>query len=738
MFTNYEIGICAIYFCIFCYSTIDTPLGSHTQARNPTTTMSSGGVFKLVANDGKTDRLLLATALLNQRIRDVICARRAMGKDPTPTLLDLEKTHVLHINAHFKPFAALGFEYNKVRPNTGSGQLDGQVQFSIPQFGDFFHDMVARTVLTSTYEAGRTGTVRANTTTSTSVTNQQYGIQSTLPADGQGWNNAGGLNTATNFRTYSLVDVFGNDISEGADSFRRNMVRYVEYPAERLFANVQFDVNGNPLDEYGWRAANMLRKFTISDEKLQGYKQLVGQEVPIEGFGAPRIARIEDTDYDKTVPEASSNHGLKGTVAGSSLNQGLTPEAYMEASEHQGANLAAGQWSYSGALGGTNPTDNLAVTTNPVLGDNEVDVGVEGAQWGHVQRPRLQAYDGPQTPKYWQPELEVWNRLWFWFCQDVHLSIPSVSIPFGQRFITVSFASGEQLVQDFPGVFVKCTQYEVIDNAVDDATVSAGAQIAYRPYWEQSNINYPTLKTVELYINNIFVNPEVHDLFIRRVGFSLIRVFRQQTTGVNTSSDDSLLLSQLKWPIELMLIGFQPVHNTNTKSVSYHRDWHRYGKTFDSVLEANQQAITGIKHEDPDGAIMVKPSNILTSSIGQIVPDTFVIERPIVTELSLTAHGVKIHDAFPQAFFSKYEPFHYGGACLRPPSDPGAMAISFGVDYGKYQPNGYLNVSRARELYIHWKTLFTSSSTPVTFFGLAIAINFLLVADGSAVLRYST
>ena len=79
--------------------------------------MSAGAVFKLIANDGKADRMIMATKLLNQRIKDVMCARRRAGKaDVTPTLVDLERTHILYVNAHFKPFAAIGYEYNKVRP----------------------------------------------------------------------------------------------------------------------------------------------------------------------------------------------------------------------------------------------------------------------------------------------------------------------------------------------------------------------------------------------------------------------------------------------------------------------------------------------------------------------------------------------------------------------------------------------------------------------------------------------
>jgi hypothetical protein len=47
--------------------------------------------------------------------------------------LDIERTHVLFTNAHFKPFVALGYEYNKVNAGSGTVQLGGEVQFSIPR-----------------------------------------------------------------------------------------------------------------------------------------------------------------------------------------------------------------------------------------------------------------------------------------------------------------------------------------------------------------------------------------------------------------------------------------------------------------------------------------------------------------------------------------------------------------------------------------------------------------------------
>jgi hypothetical protein len=104
--------------------------------------MATSGIFTLITNDGKQDRMLMATELLRDRLRDISKRRRdAALADVTPTLLDIERTHVLFMNAHFKPFCAIGFEYHKVKPDSGGANLGSEIRFSIPQFGDFFNDM---------------------------------------------------------------------------------------------------------------------------------------------------------------------------------------------------------------------------------------------------------------------------------------------------------------------------------------------------------------------------------------------------------------------------------------------------------------------------------------------------------------------------------------------------------------------------------------------------------------------
>ena len=97
--------------------------------------MATSGIFQLITNDGKQDRMLMATALLNKRLLTIERARSRDPniKDPTPTLVDIERTHILFMNAHFKPFCAIGYEYGRTPVQSGAARLGGtDLQFSIP------------------------------------------------------------------------------------------------------------------------------------------------------------------------------------------------------------------------------------------------------------------------------------------------------------------------------------------------------------------------------------------------------------------------------------------------------------------------------------------------------------------------------------------------------------------------------------------------------------------------------
>lgn len=754
--------------------------------------MSAGGVFRIIANDGKSDRMIMATKLLNTRIKDIMVARKMAGKaDFTPTLVDLERTHILYVNAHFKPFAAIGFEYNKVRPQSGAIQPGGSMIFSIPQFGDFFYDMVCHVTMPAVigsqisfpdqflvvgYEwiaptssapgyynpqighgqdnALNTHVPVLTVMTGGAIIKNQYAVTAgTQPTQINGYNALYG------WLSYDWVDPFGTAIPMTLQSGTNvptkaisNFVRYCEYPGQFLFSNVAFDVNGNPLDSYDKIATCMIEKFNIAPNKQVGYNTLMGQEVSSIGYGPLQSSFVYDQEY----LAASS------TIVGNQIGTWDNKQSFQTVGLFSG--LAGTPLSNTPS---PNNTGTAYLNPNP----GYLYPAAANASQTDIARPCLQFVNGPQTPKPVQPPLELWVPLMFWFNTDVRLSIPSVSIPFGQRFITIDLADLQSnnygnLVYETAGAYLRQVfEYDSLQSGVlppDTRTVQYTPWSAESAYLNNRSVinsgvsglgstnwpgvTFPSNQTnqiimtqnmsAELYINNIFVNPEIHDIYIKRIGFSLIRVFREQVTNISGSSLSDILLSQLKWPIEFMYVGLQPTWNTNsTQNTNAWRDWHRFTRQVNANTSTTMQSNNYSESVSSNGIL---PPKVF---IGQTVqPTTYYPSVSTIDAMSLVSHGISIYDVFSDMFYNKYIPYNYGGQLMNTPSDdPGVQLINFALFPGVYQPSGHLNISRARETYVNpFSTYVSSTNGKTNFYAVARAINFLLITDGSAVLRYST
>jgi hypothetical protein len=579
--------------------------------------------------------------------------------------------------------AAIGFEYNMTTPQSGNAQLGSSVTFSIPQFGDFFHDMVVYMEL------------------------QQ-------PV----------LTTAT-----------------GVAASDAPLMRWCDKPGERVFDKVSFQVNGNPLDEYVSSDVNFYSQFCIPTNKKLAWDRCVGQEYVEQGF-------VDQPNWVSSgvAPSAISTRVFQRTASGIQ-----TPSGQKDISK----------------------TVDLLV---PLL---------------------------------------------FWCNNDVRLAVPSVAIPYGQRFITLQLTQPQNLVGMVPRGSGGWT----------DATING-------------TLNYSNmLKNIQLYINNIFVNPEVHDIFIKRIGFTLIRVHRSQTTAVNTSTGQ-ILLQQLKWPIETLFVGMRMADYTSTDTglTRQHLDkWNSFslvtptsrsaqgwvsgqtslknasfslgastfnfgsGATTNLTLSftgtapttGNVNSYPGISTGDiltiplavgtttPNvaGTLVATVSKNVPSTIGgpvgtpAIVPgylefkelvgayttafgtasvaiagctasvqavasapqtSTVLVPSKTLDTVTITAHGIPIYNGFSSKFYNAYLPYHYGGANITAPTDISALMIPFNLYPGTYQPSGHINVSRAREFYINYTSSVITASVNGVLLVAGVAINFLLISDGSAVLRYST
>jgi hypothetical protein len=121
-----------------------------------------------------------------------------------------------------------------VAPSSGSARLGSEIQFSIPQFGDFFHDMNFHIVLSAV--------------------------------------------------TASNADYWTDPAANPANG--SELLAYVQYLGQRLCKKVRIEVNGNPLDDYDSDVMNFHQKFFVQPNKEVGWNRNVGQENPKQGYAA--------------------------------------------------------------------------------------------------------------------------------------------------------------------------------------------------------------------------------------------------------------------------------------------------------------------------------------------------------------------------------------------------------------------------------------------------------------------
>jgi len=315
--------------------------------------------------------------------------------------------------------------------------------------------------------------------------------------------------------------------------------------------------------------------------------------------------------------------------------------------------------------------------------------------------------DGPQTPKLYHDEFDIYVPLQFWFCRDASHALLNDLIPNSQRTITCELAPLTDIIQ---------------------ATTTAH-HMASDPFTlEVSNIvDLPFSRMViesDLYVNGLYVNPEIHDIFASRVGFNLIRVHRYQTNQLQ-SVRDSILLDQLKFPAEFLMVGFRSRKLVN----DFDRWW-----------------LMGFLNQRTDANKLLIPAMIWNSELAicQLVCREAVevtsLENSIET-IGVTAHGIEIFPQMPSTFYNAYMPIRYSeNSMVVSPVDMSAFLINFCLYPGSFNPSGYYNLSAGRELYINYSLKQKLAELPSLDAEMVIsmsALNFLMRRGDSLSLRYS-
>ncbi len=317
-----------------------------------------------------------------------------------------------------------------------------------------------------------------------------------------------------------------------------------------------------------------------------------------------------------------------------------------------------------------------------------------------------QFVNGPQTFKNEQPALDLWVPTLFWF-NDPAFALPNGIIAHGQTEVTVDLADINDLV----------------------AFADLGGGGAFVP---------PTITQCELYVNNIYVNEELQNVFLSSTGASLIRVHRH-SKNILQKAKDSIKLKDLRWSVERMYFAFRPHVN-----LSHSQQWHKM------CVLTEVQVASSVVVEVPNPAGPVPPTILQLAGNFAI----FYTESPSIDTLRLQSHGVDLFKEYPEAFFGNYMELQTGNADVTSPLSKGWYIINFNVTaprdrYGWKAPSSYLNFSKAREGLLSYTSSYIGTTvTPpapavpyvaeVDFIVSAQAINFLKLMDESAVLSYST
>jgi hypothetical protein len=144
--------------------------------------------------------------------------------------------------------------------------------------------------------------------------------------------------------------------------------------------------------------------------------------------------------------------------------------------------------------------------------------------------------EGPQTFKRTHSTVEMWIPLLFWF-RELKCALPNFLLPKNQTEIQIELESDTNI-------------------------------IAYANYGGGGNYTAPSI-ACNMYVNHIFLTPQIHEIFVKNYGHQLVRVHRIHTAKLNSHEGD-IKLSNLKWSIESLYIGFRPTANTTNS-----RKWHR-------------------------------------------------------------------------------------------------------------------------------------------------------------------
>ena len=347
---------------------------------------------------------------------------------------------------------------------------------------------------------------------------------------------------------------------------------------------------------------------------------------------------------------------------------------------------------------------------------------------GFEARQQIAVLNGPQTPKATQPALILNYPYKFDMCESPSSSVPILQIQGAPREIKSTIGSANTVVFTSSPIFLEQTLHTLTVTTGSITRDSAVTSLTSVPL-PLSTVNTSSFfQSASVYINNIFIDQSIHDLYINRASFALTRLHLSYTQNITTTAQ-RVQLSTFKWAVEYVFIGMS--------DLTYATDpvlWDQF-QGF-NPRNFHDYRYTEVQSNMTLASATVAPTSALTDSSYTYYPSFDILQSLQVT--LQTIDYIQNTGGFNVRFYDSYTPFRNGGPFISGADLPGYCMLNFSFYPGGKNPYGYYNISRAREFYL---VPYCSSVPSVvaisTLAAEGVCLNFLYIALGNLNIRFN-
>lgn len=339
------------------------------------------------------------------------------------------------------------------------------------------------------------------------------------------------------------------------------------------------------------------------------------------------------------------------------------------------------------------------------------DNGTNAVYWHPLQQVDQisKVMTGPQTRKSFQPVLDMYIPLHFWYNESPSKALPRIATAALQHFIEIKLARVLDMIEatDVNGVVVPIPE---------------------------NVINSIKFEKFQLYTNFIYVEPIVKEIYFNKIGFQLITLHQSMFKPNIFKANDSIpLQSAVKYPISTMFWAFQPTENTGVNT------WDKFCKLIPNdicipaIVNAVQPPPLGVSYPNPTKQLVVRDM-------------MFFDDIQVIRDFGIESAGNSLVDLSPAGIFSKYHPYigDVNETGILAAEDDCAYTYSWEVIPLNKNVTGFLNTSVGRELYLtyvsntdNFGNNLISTANPVNFIFSTKAYNFLTISDNQIFLRFA-